>query len=214
MKRVMYSLLLSVEKKVYFTLKRIKQRRVDFFVRFLTPERGAIILDIGTGGGGLWTSFHPEVNPNDFYIIGLDLKRPSVAHKNCPWSAFVVADGRFLPFKDDSVDIIFSNSVLEHVGDEAEQKRMVQEILRVGKSFFIQVPNKHFPIEPHFFAPFMQYLPVSVQVKITSLLFGFDEPIHLPSRRTLKRIFPPGCHISAEKFMGLTKAFYIWCRGR
>jgi SAM-dependent methyltransferase len=203
-----------MEKMVYFSFKRIKQRRIDFFVRSLTPERGAIVLDIGTGGGELWTSFHPEINPSDFYLIGLDLKLPSETRRNCPYSAFVVADGRSLPFKDGSVDIIFSNSVLEHVGDEAEQKRMAQEVLRVGKSFFIQVPNKHFPIEPHFFVPFMQYLPVRVQVKITSLLFRFDEPIYLPSRRTLNRIFPSDCHISAEKFMGLTKAFYIWCRGK
>ncbi len=45
-----------------------------------------------------------------------------------------------LPFKDKSYDIVFSNSVIEHVGNLEKQKQFADEVQRVGKSYFIQTP--------------------------------------------------------------------------
>ena len=55
-----------------------------------------------------------------------------------------------------SFDIIYSNSVIEHVGRE-RQKEFANEIMRVGKKYWVQTPYKHFPVEPHFVFPFFQY---------------------------------------------------------
>lgn len=138
-------------------------------------------------------------------ITGLDIKRcNSKVYKN-----FVIGDARKLPFPEKSFDIVFSNSVLEHIGDYKQQKLAAKEIRRVGKKYFVQVPNKNFPIEPHYFIPFLQFLPVKLQKMFTYFLFGEKEEIYLPTKRQLKILFPDGS-IVEEKFLGLTKSFYVY----
>ncbi|PYT24288.1 MAG: class I SAM-dependent methyltransferase, partial [Acidobacteria bacterium] len=50
----------------------------------------------------------------------------------------VFADGRALPFPDHSFDIVFSNSVIEHVGNHESQSQFANEIARVGEAYWIQ----------------------------------------------------------------------------
>ncbi|MGL1255153.1 methyltransferase domain-containing protein, partial [Vibrio parahaemolyticus] len=57
---------------------------------------------------------------------------------------------------DQQFDIVFSNSVIEHLYTWENQEKMAKEVLRVGKYHFIQTPNYWFPIEPHWVFPFFQ----------------------------------------------------------
>ncbi len=61
----------------------------------------------------------------------------------------VLCDGRQLPFADDTFDLVLSNAVIEHVGDEAAQRRFVDEHVRVGRCSLITTPNRWFPVESH-----------------------------------------------------------------
>ncbi len=72
---------------------------------------------------------------------------------------FVVGDGRALPFQSGSVDLVFSNAVIEHVGGEAEQRRFVREASRVGRHWIITTPNRWFPVESHTNAVFRHWRP-------------------------------------------------------
>jgi ubiquinone/menaquinone biosynthesis C-methylase UbiE len=70
------------------------------------------------------------------------------------FTAFV-GDGRSMPqFEDHQFDIVFSNSTIEHVGSIDDQRAMAREIVRVGRKYYVQTPNRYFPIEPHFVFPF------------------------------------------------------------
>src|SRR5689334_2916735 len=60
--------------------------------------------------------------------------------------SLVAGDGRKLPFKDAAFDIVFSNSVIEHVGTRADQQMFASEIARVGRRYWVQTPNQGFPI--------------------------------------------------------------------
>ena len=53
------------------------------------------------------------------------------------------------PFKDKSFDIVHSNSVIEHLYNFENQKKMASEIMRVGQKHIVQTPNKYFFLEPH-----------------------------------------------------------------
>jgi SAM-dependent methyltransferase len=61
----------------------------------------------------------------------------------------VQGDACALPFADGEFDIVFSNAVIEHVGDRERQRQLVSEALRVGRRIFITTPNCRFPIEVH-----------------------------------------------------------------
>jgi SAM-dependent methyltransferase len=66
-------------------------------------------------------------------------------------------------FSDQSFDLVFSNSVIEHVGDFNRQRQMAREVTRVGRRCYIQTPNRNFPIEPHFLLPLFQFYPAWLQ---------------------------------------------------
>ncbi len=72
---------------------------------------------------------------------------------------YVVADAREMPFEDDYVDFALANAVIEHVGDEADQRRFVAEHCRVARTWAITTPNRWFPIESHTAAVFLHWLP-------------------------------------------------------
>src|SRR5215471_472221 len=49
---------------------------------------------------------------------------------------YVVGSGMALPYQDLSFDLVFSNSVIEHVGSVEDQFKFASEMLRVGKKVY------------------------------------------------------------------------------
>ncbi|MBI5094614.1 MAG: class I SAM-dependent methyltransferase [Candidatus Hydrogenedentes bacterium] len=134
----------------------------------------------------------------------------------------IVGDGRAMScFEDQRFDVVFSNSVIEHVGGIADQHRMAREIRRVGKRYIVQTPNKYFPIEPHFYpCPLFQFFPLWAQVLVIRqfrLRFssgGFDretaeaiaKSVRLLSEHEFRSLFPDAV-IEKERLFGLVKSF-------
>lgn len=122
-------------------------------------------------------------------------------------------------FGDGSFDLVFSNSVIEHLYTWENQQNMAREAVRVGKKYFIQTPNRHFFAEPHYALPFVQYFPKTWTYFLltkTRLSRGnkwnpadaqqYLDEIRLLDRREFKRLFPKA-EIYDEKFLGMTKSF-------
>lgn len=103
----------------------------------------------------------------------------------------VVADGCRLPFPDKSFDIVFSNAVIEHVSREGQQQ-MAQEIVRVGRSWFVTTPNFWYPIELHHKLPLFQFLPMRGQsfIQRTLRTWPQGEPINLLTSGELQGLLP------------------------
>lgn len=125
-------------------------------------------------------------------------------------------------FSDKSFDLVFSNSCIEHIGKMPEWKKMSSEMMRLGKYYYLQTPNKYFPMEPHFLIPGFQFLPLNVQV---SLLEHFDvgnyskahnhedavkkaKSVCLLSYHDLRTLFPDA-KILREKYFGATKSYMV-----
>ena len=141
-----------------------------------------------------------------------------------PGFSSVAGDARDLrQFKDDQFDVVFSNSVIEHVGPYHDQCRMAKEIIRVGKRYFLQTPNRYFPIEPHFLFPFFQFLPQRLQIWLLGhfSLGWYDKipdklqaaravgSVNLLDKSQIKKLFP-GATIVEERFLSLAKSFIIY----
>lgn len=134
------------------------QRQKDFedlfFLNFSKNEP-IRVLDVG-GASYFWDTSSLPTLPN-IEIILLNLGEEKIDH---PKIKSVVGDATSMPeFEENSFDLVFSNSVIEHLYTWENQQKMANEIMRVGKKHFIQTPNRYFPVEAHYAIPFAQYLP-------------------------------------------------------
>jgi ubiquinone/menaquinone biosynthesis C-methylase UbiE len=66
------------------------------------------------------------------------------------WPDYRRADALQLPFDDGQFDVVFANAVIEHVGGEQRQRRMLAEVDRVASlGWVVTTPNRWFPVEAH-----------------------------------------------------------------
>jgi hypothetical protein len=176
--------------------QRSRRRRLRLYREVLAPRAGEAILDVGCGEHGL-AAFE-----TGFEITGLD----AVDRPGYPGARFVRGDARALPFSDGEFAIAFSNSLVEHI-EPADRRRFADEIRRVGGRYWVQTPNRWFPIEPHVLLPGFQFLPQGAQRRLWRLgVLGTPyEPIHLLDAAELRGLFPDAV-ILRERFAGLTKS--------
>lgn len=175
------------------------------------------ILDAG-GTENFWVQM--GIDSGDADITLLNIEPISTTLKNI---SFIKGDARDLSrFGDNEFDVVFSNSVIEHVGRFDEQKKMADEIIRTGKRYYVQTPNYYFPVEPHFLFPLFQFLPRGVQrFLVMKFRMGWFEKfttkkqadeiidsIHLLNEKQVRKLFPEG-KIVKEKLLGFTKSFLI-----
>lgn len=190
----------------YFRSKRMRQ----FWIRLgLTVETR--VLDIGG------TPFNWSLLPDIPRLVMLNISPPQ-KERDSPMT-WLVADGRHLPFKDGAFDIVYSNSVIEHLGSFKNQQLFANECKRVGLRYYVQTPNKWFPVEPHFITPFIHWLPRRVQRRllrnftVRGLITRPTEQecedilrkIRLLDEWGLQQLFPDA-EIWRERVLGLTKS--------
>lgn len=164
---------------------RARKKRLELFIEQMEPKAGERILDLGCGRAGWLNDLDPSIE-----VIGVD-REPSLPGYDGPNRSYRQGDALDLPFADGEFDIAFSNSVIEHL-DPGDWERFASEIQRVSKRFFVQTPNKWFPIEPHVLLPGYQFLPEAAQRRIWPLAVR-NEPhdeITLLTSNDLSSLFP------------------------
>jgi hypothetical protein len=177
---------------------RARRKRHRIFREAMAPDPTERVIDIGCGPIGL-AAFEP-----DLAITGVDrANRPSY---NGPNRSFVQADARALPFDDGSFDLAYSNSLIEHL-EPSDRTRFAAEVRRVAGRYFVQTPNRWFPVEPHVLLPLFQFLPRGARQRLWR--FGVSrnpfEDIRLLDARELGRLFPDA-EILRERVGPLTKS--------
>jgi ubiquinone/menaquinone biosynthesis C-methylase UbiE len=198
-----------------------RAKRFSFFLAKIEKlPKPLTILDIG-GTVDFWEAMN--FNQPGITITLLNLTKQEV---NNPLFQSMEGNATHLTdIKDQQFDIVFSNSVIEHLFTWENQQKMAKEVRRVGKYHFIQTPNYWFPIEPHWVFPFFQFLPTSIRITLTQRFSLGHIPripsyekakeqvneIQLLSLSAFKTIFPHSS-IYIEKFAGLSKSFtaYNW----
>lgn len=198
----------------------IRHFRAKRFERFRLLLEGVArpftLIDLG-GTQSFWEA-HGFVDQPGVHIT---LLNPLPAQATHPNFRAVVGDARDMPeFTDRQFDVVFSNSAIEHVGGFEDQKRMAREVKRIGKRYYVQTPNRHFPLEPHFLFPGFQYLPLDAKVwlvqhfrmghiprlKDRTQALEAAASTELLTKRQLVEIFPEA-RIEEEQVLGLAKSY-------
>lgn len=63
-------------------------------------------------------------------------------------------------------DLVFANSVIEHVGGHDRRVAFAESIRALAPSHWVQTPNRWFPVEPHFLVPGLQFLPTRLRALV------------------------------------------------
>lgn len=127
-----------------------QRRRLDMILNAAQGRIKGRVLENGCGVG----MYVEHLAPISGQIIGLeyDFERAQQAqvltsrHAN---ARVVCAAGEELPFPDDSIDLILSHEVLEHVRDDHAAAREMVRILKPSGRVVIFVPNRGYPFETH-----------------------------------------------------------------
>lgn len=195
--------------------RAFRRRRVERFIREMSITADTRVLDVG-GASEFWDL--AMVRPR--LIL---LNTPRAKEEAAGAIQWVAGDGCRLPFQDGAFDVVFSNSVIEHVGSRERQWEFAREVMRVGRRFWVQTPNRWFPVEQHLLTPFVHWLPDSWQraivpkatvwsllARVTTdrrqfYLEHYLTDVRLLGARELSELFP-GARIIRERLLGWTKS--------
>jgi hypothetical protein len=195
---------------------RTRQKRMALFEKRFGLQNGTSVLDLG-GQPMIWDSVSARL---DITILNL----PGIAQSAHPSKhaiRYVEGDAcAVVGYQDKSFDIVFSNSVIEHVGDGSKQKAFAKEVRRLGRSYWVQTPSRWFPVEAHCGMPFWWLYPQSLRdyflgrwkTKLpnwTSMVEGTT----VIDRRDLEQLFPEA-RLFTELSLGFPKSYVAHHVGR
>jgi len=174
-----------------------RRRILDFYAPLLPA--GARVLDCGCGNGISVDLLHEQ----GFEAWGNDLSqlRKWQWRERTRRDRLVVASALSLPFPDGYFDVVISSGVIEHIGVEETsvpryrvtpqpnrdelRAAFLRELLRVGKTIYLDCPNGAFPID-------FWHSDGPGRPRFHSTAEGF-----LPTYREIRALAPPDAHIEA-----------------
>lgn len=183
--------------------QKLLKRLIDH--RFEKKQAPIQILDIG-GRRYYWELLSAEyLAARDVHITIVNLPSEANLDENSERITITTGNGCDLnEYADSSFDIVHSNSTIEHLGSWENMQRFAHEVRRLAPSYFIQTPYYWFPIEPHYVAPFVHWIPESWRAQLlTRMTLGnypransFEDAMvmvkdaHLLNIAQMKRLFP------------------------
>lgn len=199
---------------------KLRKKRFALFRSLIDGlDRPIRIVDLG-GTENYWEKMGFLNSHKDVDISLINLEQRQTKYSNL--KSFKGDARNLSEFENNSFDIAFSNSVIEHVGNFEDQLLMVKEMQRLAPRLYLQTPNYYFPLEPHFLFPFFQFFPLRLKAwLIMNFHLGWypryrkrEDAIYIAKSITLlkykeiRELFP-NAKIFRERFFWLTKSFVV-----
>jgi hypothetical protein len=192
--------------------RRARRVRMAQMVQRMQLRPGQRVLDLG----GLAETWREAPGPLDLTVLnlpGTQMKSEGLQHR----VTYVEGDACDVAgVPDRSFDVVFSNSVIEHVGNDEQQQAFAREVRRLGRSYWVQTPSVWFPIEAHTGMPFWWFYPESLRGR---LMHGWQQKLPewtemVRGTRVLKhdrvRSLFPEARIYVERLGGIPKSYTAW----
>lgn len=206
------------EIKTWVMMHSRKKKLKDFYAHC----SGGSVLDVGVSSNEHNSSVNILLNNfrfNDKLYTGLGIQDLTDLEAKHLGKRFVQYPGGTFPFDDDQFEWVFSNAVIEHVGNRDEQINFLNEMLRVGKNVFFTTPNKYFPVESHTNTIFRHWLPGDYFYNWCKKYKPYwnRKNLHLLSYSALEQLINlsqvKNYKIYKNRFFGITMTFTVICSG-
>jgi SAM-dependent methyltransferase len=193
-----------------------RKKRMDSFLSVMGPAARTSILDLG-GQPKFWDAVPFPLRLTILNLPGTVNPIESNHHdihyvEGDACNVDAIGDGSF--------EIVFSNSVIEHVGPSNKQASFAHEVRRLGRSYWVQTPSKWFPVEAHSGMPFWWFYPDKVRRffidRWHKTLPGnpwtqMIEETSVLSKDQMAHLFPEAT-ILVETFLGIPKSYIAYHR--
>lgn len=171
---------------------------LNLFLNHFPSNTFETVLDVGVTADqkALSSNYFEKYFPEPKKIIALSNQDGRFLETHYPGITFKQGNALSLPFENNSIDVVFSSAVIEHIGSYHHQMTMIQECIRVARQgIFITTPNRWHPIEVHTLLPLLHWLPKSLHRSILKKMrlpfYSKEENLNLLDKRTLKKIAEP-----------------------
>jgi hypothetical protein len=140
---------------------RRRERRWGLFAGWFPDLRDMKVLDLG---GRLETWRRAPERPG--YVHVVNCARPDGDVPD--WARYDRGDACDLPgaFRGQRYDLVYSNSVVEHVGGYARRVAFADAVRDAADRHWVQTPYRYFPVEPHLLFPGFQFLPLNARAAV------------------------------------------------
>ena len=194
--------------------QHMRTRRWEWFREEFPAIESMSVIDLG-GTTEAW--LRAPVRPASVHVVNIE---PESAETGAAWIHADQADACDLPerIRSGCYDLVFSNSVIEHVGGHAQRMRFAEAVHKLSSRHWVQTPYRYFPVEPHWVFPGLQFMPLALRARLAyhwplvhtkagsfndALLASME--VELISR-TEMRFYFPNSDIRAERGLGLAKS--------
>ncbi|MCU0532830.1 MAG: class I SAM-dependent methyltransferase [Hydrococcus sp. Prado102] len=207
-------------------VKEWRAKRFQKFLSLVKPPTNARIIDLG-GTAYMW-----QLIDHNFEVTIVNLPS-SVTECEMPDGTlrerlegynFVEGDATNLSglFADKSFDIVFSNSVIEHVGDEKKQAAFAAEVRRLADAYWVQTPSNFFPLEAHTGVLFYWQLPQWVRDRLIRswepklpVWTDMIKELRVLKKTHMKKLFPDAkIYIERKLLLEKSYSFYKPCQSK
>jgi hypothetical protein len=178
------------------------------------------VIDLG---GRFLTWQRAPVRPKHVHVVNMQPLRVDVPE----WAEFDLGDACALPahIAGRRYDLVFANSVIEHVGGHERRERFADSVHQLSDAHWVQTPYRYFPIEPHWMAPGMQFMPAAARAQLARqwpLSYGRGKSRETMLRavlgvelldRTQLRYYFPDSQMRTETVLGVPKSLIAYRSG-
>lgn len=143
-------------------LKKRKEM-INLINHFISGQTINSVLDVGTSEADLKSSNYniKNLNLND-KAIKKSISKDNIKDLffNKVFTKSISEELSSIEFENLLSDLTISNATIEHVGCSENQKKMIENMIKLSKKYFIIItPNRFHPIEFHTKLPFLHWLP-------------------------------------------------------
>ncbi len=178
------------------------------------------VIDLG-GRASDWLS--SPVQPGAVTVLNL-VEQEAVPDRRI---ATVRGDACDVPpeIREGRFDLVFSNSLIEHVGGHARRVQVAETVGQLSDRHWVQTPYRYFPIEPHWMLPGLQFFPHRAQATLarhwplppwrpSDQAAALEEVLNIELlTRTQMQYYFPDSELRFERFVGLPKSLIAVKRG-